>query len=345
MSCKRIVLTAAVILMSLVSCDTLFPDRTAATSTEVFDELWNAVNQKYVCFPNRDVNWDTVYTKYRGQVSDDMDDSQLFSVLCQMLGELNDGHVNLKTDMKEWSGYRIDLVTHVSRLLVSYYLGEDVKIAGGLRYNTIHNGLVGYIEYASFLDDISDDQVYEALAYCKDCQGLILDLRGNRGGAYENVRTLLKFLPLEKELFKSLVRHNDIRDDLKQNGMLLKPTIKDESKIWQKPLIVLIDNRSYSAASIFAASVKGCNKICIVGVKTSGGTSSQVYHELSNGWYFRIPTVKYISRSGIDYENGVPPDIEIQLDVERVKYDSEDNIIEAACEMILSHVEFSKWCQ
>jgi hypothetical protein len=325
-------------LITLISCDAIFPDKTTPTPTEVFDELWEGINQKYVCFSNRDVDWDAVYTKYRRQISDDTNENQLFSILCRMLGELKDGHVSLKMEDRKWSGYQEDSIMNKKPWLVSLYLGEDVKTSGSLSYNTIHDETIGYIEYDSFKDELSDDMVYDALDYCKDCQGLILDLRRNSGGSFPNLVTLLKYLPCEKELFRSFVRRDSRRDVLFEKGVSLLPDIKDESKIWRKPLIVLIDNASYSATSTFAMCVKGCLNVCIVGVKTAGGTCIPTSYELSNGWIYRIPSIKLISRSGFDYEDGVLPDVEIHLDKERLrKY--EDSIIEAACEIIESQAE------
>ena len=303
---------------------------------EVFDELWNGVNKRYVCFSNTDVDWDAVYAKYRGQISDGTNESQLFSVCCEMLAELADEHVSLQTETREWSWHQIDEDTDDLPWLVPSYFGYYYNISGGMLYNTIRNGAIGYIEYGSFRSDISDDQVQEVLGAFNDCQGLILDLRRNEGGWFDNGVTLLNYLPCEKELYKSYVRHNGIRDDLLEKGTAFKPGIKDESTIWRKPLIVLIDKRSYSATSLFAMCVKGSENVCIVGIKTGGGTNTARYFELSNGWIYRIPLIKHISRSGMDYQNGVPPDVEVPFDEDLARNEKKDSMIEAACEMILS---------
>ena len=99
MTCKRIT-ALAVILMTLVSCDVIVPDKTEPTPTEIFDELWNGVNQRYVCFSNKNLDWDAVYAKYRGQINDETDENRLFSVLRQMLEELKDGHVDLESERR-----------------------------------------------------------------------------------------------------------------------------------------------------------------------------------------------------------------------------------------------------
>ena len=307
---------------------------------EVFDELWNGVNKRYVCFSNTDLDWDAVYAKYRGQISDETNEGQLFTVCCEMLAELNDGHMFLRTETSKWSGPEIDGFTYYVPYLAPYYLGYyetgSVNKSGGMCYNTIRNGAVGYIEYHSFEHDISDDHVLEVSGAFKECQGLILDLRGNKGGMFHNMVTLLNYLPCEKELYRSYVRHNGIRDDLLEKGIAFKPGIKDESMIWRKPLIVLIDNRSYSATSLFAMCAKECENVCIVGIKTGGGTNTPRCYELSNGWIYQIPCIKHVSQSGMDYQNGVPPDVEVPFDKDLAKNEKKDSMIEAACEMILS---------
>ena len=338
MDCKIIALSA-VMFTTLISCDAIFPDKTELSPMEVFDELWNGVNKRYVCFSNTDVDWDAVYAKYRGQISDETSEGQLFSVCCEMLAELKDEHVSLQTETREWSWHQIDEDTNDLPYLAPYYLGfyetGIIKKSGGMCYNSIRNGAIGYIEYSSFGRDISDNQVLEVLGAFKDCQGLILDLRGNGGGMFYNGVTLLNYLPGDKELYKSYVRHNGIRDDLLEKGTAFKPGIKDENMIWNKPLIVLIDKRSYSSTSLFAMCAKECENVCIVGIKTGGGTNTVRYYELSNGWIYRIPWIKHISQSGMDYQNGVPPDVEVSLDMDLAKNEKKDSMIEAACEMIL----------
>ena len=334
MNSKSIAISV-VILMTLISCNTIFLKKTTPTSTEVFDELWNAVDQKYVCFSNKDVDWDEVYTKYRARISDNTSDSDLFIVLFRMLAELKDGHVYLSTETKEWSGYRKDPEINFVEELVNHYFGEEKKESGGFQYTIIHDGMIGYVLYSSFEDSISDEHVEEVLEYCKDCQGLILDLRGNYGGAFLNGLTLLKYLSSEKELYRTFIRHNSSRNDLIQSGILFMSSPVIDSKRWHKPLIVLIDNQSFSMSSVFAMCMKGCEHVRIVGVKTAGGTNMADYFELSNGWFYRLPTIKVISRFGIDYENGVLPDIEIHLDLDEA-LENKDSIIETACDIILS---------
>ena len=320
-------------MLTLSSCDAIIPDRSEPTPEEIFDEFWNAVNLKYIGFPNNNVDWDAVYTKYRRWLDDDPDEDYLLYVLGSMLEELKDNHTVLFSKTDYWTGARAKPDGNKASFLVDLYLGKDCKSSGGVRFNTIHQGKVGYIEYASFEKSLSDSQLDEVLDYCKDCQGIILDLRGNDGGELPNVMTLLKCLPGEKELYKVFVRQGSDRNHLIQQGVMLRPDNIDESRIWRKPFVVLIDNVSYSASSTFAMCVKGCENVRLVGVKTAGGTNTPLIYELSNGWLYRLPTRKFISNAGVDYHNGVPPDVEVHLDPEAVN-ENRDNIIETACEII-----------
>ena len=69
------------------------------TPVNNFETLWRVIDTQY-CFHDYKVEegclpWGEVYAKYRSRVHDGMSSSQLFEVLCDMLSELRDGHVNL----------------------------------------------------------------------------------------------------------------------------------------------------------------------------------------------------------------------------------------------------------
>lgn len=327
--------TSVVVAVALNSCDAIFLHEKDPTPTEVFDEFWEAVDRRYVCFSNKDVDWDGVYSKYRPQISDRTDEEELFSVLSRMFGEFKDGHTALSSGTKKWSGYQIDSEINYSQGVVNQYFNSIIRRSGPLQYSIIGEGVVGYIRYASLSDNITDKQVVEVLDYCRNCQGLILDLRENPGGELQNVFTLLKYLPTKNEIYRTYSRHNAVREDLQLSEIIMLNEMVSESKKWYQPFIVLIDSRSYSASSIFAMCAKECMNVKTVGVKSGGGTSFADYFELSNGWIYRIPTKKVIPGSGIDYENGIIPDYEIHLDPVAVA-ENRDNIIDFACEVIHS---------
>ena len=144
---------------------------------------------------------------------------------------------------------------------------------------------------------------------------------------------IIDYLPCNA-LYDTVVRHNDNHADFIPLGIMYKSGAVDKRRIWSKPFVVLVDNNSYSASSIFTLSVKDCDNVCIMGVKTNGGTNLPYKYELSNGWIYSLPSIKILILDGDDYECGVPPDIEITLDKQQGEI-NKDNIIDAACEYIV----------
>lgn len=329
------VILPMLLIFGLTSCDLLHMEATNTRAVEIYDELWNEVNKKYVCFSAKDVNWDEVYNKYHKLINDNTTPTQLFSILSNMLGELNDGHMALMAGAENWVGkIPYDSVNEVSQQVIFRYLGENCRNSGGLRYNTIRNGAIGYIRYRSFDDNISPEQLNEVIEYCDNCKGVIIDIRGNSGGLSTNMMTILNSMPCNDELYKTFARYSSDHNDFIQTGTMYKPELDVNNAIWRRPLCILIDHNSYSASSVFSMCVKGAENVLLIGTETGGGTNIPLQYEMSNGWIYKIPSVKLLSRDKIDYENGIEPDINIKLEKEILK-DGIDNVIEKACDILI----------
>ena len=61
----------------------------------VFDLFWQTFADHYAFFDERQVNWHRIRDDYRPRVRADMTPSELFDLFSEMLGPLNDGHVNV----------------------------------------------------------------------------------------------------------------------------------------------------------------------------------------------------------------------------------------------------------
>ncbi len=74
-------------------------DEQSDTPTGNFEALWQIIDEHYCFFDYKQheygLDWQSVYNKYKVRVDNKMNEDQLFEVLCDMLGELRDGHVNL----------------------------------------------------------------------------------------------------------------------------------------------------------------------------------------------------------------------------------------------------------
>ena len=120
-----------VILMLLILSSCVGEDYPSEnTPTNNFEALWRIMDEHYCFFDYKQqrlgVDWNEIHARYAAKVNDKMDNLQLFEVLCQMLGELKDGHVNLGAAFdfgRNWSYYE-DYPKNYNAELIEKYLGK-----------------------------------------------------------------------------------------------------------------------------------------------------------------------------------------------------------------------------
>ncbi len=303
------------------------------TSKGNFDALWKIMDEHYCFFEYKNVNWDKVYSDYSKRVSSDMSQESFFMLLCEMLAELQDGHVNLSAPFdlgRYWSWYQ-DYPANYSEDLIKEYLGKDYHIASGMNYKILEDN-VGYIRYASFSSGIGEanlDYVIERLSICK---GIIIDVRENGGGYLSNSDVLASRFLNEKTLIgyiqhKTGKGHNDFSQP---NAKYLEPSKRLR---YQKPVIVLTNRRSFSATNDFVNAMRYCPNVTIVGDKTGGGSGLPFHSELPNGWAVRFSASPMYDAKMNHLEFGIDPDKFVELESEDV-LNNKDTLIETAREML-----------
>ena len=77
-----IFILACLLAVAFTSCEKAFmkPDE-SDDPVNVFEYLWNRVDQLYTYFDIKGVDWDSVHTVYRPMVYEGMSDDSLFTVL------------------------------------------------------------------------------------------------------------------------------------------------------------------------------------------------------------------------------------------------------------------------
>lgn len=164
----------------------------------------------------------------------------------------------------------------------------------------------GYIKLSDFTTNASTE-VRNALVSLKS-QGvdrLILDVRDNPGGLLnEAVEIVNLFIPKGKEVVKTIGKLQNVNYTYKTTKT---PIDKDI------PLVVLINERSASAAEIVAGALQDYDRAVLVGRKSFGKGLVQTTIPLTFNAQVKITTAKYYIPSGrciqaIDYaqsrENG-----------------------------------------
>jgi C-terminal processing protease CtpA/Prc len=193
---------------------------------------------------------------------------------------------------------------------------------------------IGYIRCASFENAIGEGNLDDVLAYFILCRGLIIDVRNNGGGDLTMAERLAARFVKEKTLVgymqhKTGKGHSDFSD--------LEPQYLEPSSNvrWHKPVCVLTNRSTFSAANEFAVMMHALPGVTLVGDHTGGGSGMPMSSSLPNGWSVRYSACPMYDRNKQHTEFGIAPDIAVGLTDESVAQ-NKDDIIEKARKILVN---------
>ena len=186
----------------------------------------------------------------------------------------------------------------VSRSTASKLLYERWVENNARRVNELSRGKLGYIHIPSMTEDGLERFVRSLYSDNFDKEAIVLDVRYNGGGFTHD--QVLNYLGSRSHTFFRQ-RHGG-------EGMVLR----SYDRKWNRPTVLLINNRSYSDAEIFPHAFRTLGLGKLVGQATGGfviGTSST---RLIDGSLFRLPRTGVFTVQGTNMEKeGVKPDVEV----------------------------------
>lgn len=186
---------------------------------------------------------------------------------------------------------------------------EGNSITGFVLSETVN---IGYIKVPSFYTDtesinglgVANDvakQIYKLQK--ENISGIIIDLRFNGGGSMKEAADLSGMFIDRGPVAISKVRGED------------NYTIRDPNRgsIFNKPIVILVDQFSASASEFFASAMQDYNRAVIVGGSTHGKATSQLivpvsdkketnFLKLTMGQFFRVTGKSH-------QQTGIVPDI------------------------------------
>ena len=165
---------------------------------------------------------------------------------------------------------------------------------------------IGYLRLRAFNENSSDQLKNEIskLEKNKELVGYIFDLRNNPGGLLSQAVKISDFFLNDGEIVSTKGRKS------RENRKFFA---KKGDRIKGKPLIVLINNGSASAAEIVAGALQDQKRAVLLGETTYGKGSVQSIIPLRNRGAIRLTISKYYLPSGKSIsEVGVSPDIRIE---------------------------------
>ena len=303
-----------------------------------FEALWTILDEHYCFFREKNIDWDEVHARYSRQISPKMTQRELFDVCSAMLEELQDGHVNLTSSFdvsyytKWWSDYPQN---YDERLIEEHYFNFGLRQASSLKYGVLKEN-VGYIRYSSFSGAIGEGNLDAVLSYLATCQGLIIDVRDNGGGDLTNVDILVARFITERKLMGYLVhKKSPARDDFSEPyAYYIDPAPKGRV-MWGKPVIVLTNRSTFSAANNFVSVMKSLPQVKIAGDVTGGGSGMPFTSELPIGWGIRFSSCSVLGGNGNITEFGISPSAGLKVDLdENLALQGIDTILEKAIETL-----------
>lgn len=183
-------------------------------------------------------------------------------------------------------------------------------------------GRVAYVHIASmnqsslmqFQNELASPQVQRA-------GSLIIDVRDNGGGN------------IHQQLIDLLSRKPYAYIQTRDGRRIGQPQVH-----WNRPIVILINERSYSDAEVFPHAMKTLGMATIVGVQTPGAVIGTRGMQLSDGTSWRLPSSGFYNIDGTNQEhNGCKPDITVEITPED-QLNGRDPQLEKAIEVCMKEM-------
>jgi carboxyl-terminal processing protease len=295
-----------------IGCEKSFEPLPDRNPEAIFEELWSTFDREYAPFEERGVDWRQQYEKFRPKVSSTTTDQELADVLRALLSTLDDGHVTLTVPNSEiFNSNKVFREKQDDDLfslnLVKTYLqsnavrGED----DAYLYGKLKGENISYI----YFEHVGENFNVMPSFLESDADGFIVDLRHNQGGDFTYSFPAISHFSAQRRLVFKSKTIDGINSFTPWKEWYLEPGAKPILK----PLVVLVDRYTISAAERTVMAFKTLPQVTILGDTTSGAHGTMVGRELSNGWFYSLVPQKVLMPDGLSYEGkGIAPHLAIK---------------------------------
>lgn len=164
---------------------------------------------------------------------------------------------------------------------------------------------LGYVRITQFLS-VTVDQFKNAVKSLLNdgCDGFIFDVRSNPGGYLDAILDILDYILPEGPLAHIVSADGSV-----------ETYSSEASCISGKPMVVLANQDTASAAELFTSALMDYDYADMIGTTTYGKGCGQTIMPLSNGGYIKITSFLYNPPYSDNYNGiGIVPDKEVELD-------------------------------
>ncbi|GHE28884.1 S41 family peptidase [Sphingobacterium griseoflavum] len=308
---------------------------------KTFEVFWKTFEDNYAFFNLRNIDWKHAYDTYRERINSSTTDDSLFNILSGMVKPFQDEHINIYTNEKEFtvekpsrfldefpdSTSQAQFWSTVDTTLKNLNFSELTKI-GPSENNTplfyiSETAAYGYIRslrcYVTVETEnnpkkdakIASSYFAQIIDKFENKAAIILDIRMNEGGNDKFAYAIANNFVKKKSIghYKQS-RKGDYEDFNDLKSFYLTPARKIP---FLKPLIILTNDQTASAADVLTLICKELPSTTIIGEPSSGIFSDMYAFELPNKWVVTLSNQRYYSSKMIGYEAvGVPVDIVVE---------------------------------
>ncbi len=198
----------------------------------------------------------------------------------------NDGHLYVEYDpttVQELSAVKKDVNTDSG--YDSFYYGEEaVKNNFGFAAVKVLEGNIGYIKLSKInISEKSLPVLFASMRFVSNTKALIIDLQDNGGGG-SAIGAVFEsyFLPKETPLLEFKNRESQI-DISKTVVWLIEPK-------YDKPLFIMVNSGTVSAAEAFAFALQSKKRAIIVGQRSAGAAHMNSWYAVNEHLYVSVST-------------------------------------------------------
>lgn len=206
---------------------------------------------------------------------------------------------SLISDIKNGSSKTVEIILKRNDVIVSKKLKKKEFPVKTMDYK-ITDDNIGIIKLSSFMGSDAVLNFIDILVKTNKTKAVILDLRNNFGGIAANAFETANYM----------MDYAEIAGIKSGSGRIYHIYSADERIFTKKPVIILINRRTASAAEILAGALKTQENAVLIGENSYGKNSIQQVIPMHNKSGLIITTDRYILPDGSDiYNTGLKPDI------------------------------------
>lgn len=180
-----------------------------------------------------------------------------------------------------------------------------------VRYDNVSKmllpGRLGYLQIGGFNANTvkAAREVLEELKQ-KGVAGLVVDLRGNQGGAFDQAVAAAELFLDKGQPIVKLRRRGGKEESFVAGGAPVLPGV---------PMVILVNGATASGAEFLTAALRDGRRAQVLGDKTFGKWSVQVIEDLEDHFAIKYTSAQFLTPAGQSYEGkGLQPDIQVNVD-------------------------------